>query len=345
MSLQSHFRTVATALALALIGAGCLPWPGDRGLTGACPDGETCSPDTPKGLWFGGDYFGPGPGITAVGGTQSITISVANGDQLVPFARAFDARTTGSALRIAGISPPRVTVSALARGSGLLRILEIGSGHLYDRIEIDAEPIDHVAVVRDLDDWRVHWLADPVTMEEPFALFAGAAPIPVELRLVSLDDVWLVDESTHVEASAPTMVTQSDWNHVGISASAAGLVTLRVQAGDGVARTVSIPVVDRIDDLVLSPRIVRPPAEPFAVGETRRFCFRAISDRLEVLGLKRWSYQATGGVTLTLFGLGEANPQCVDVTGQQPGSATLTVATANAQKTISLVVASMMRRP
>ncbi|HJZ87189.1 MAG TPA: hypothetical protein VKN99_18575, partial [Polyangia bacterium] len=47
----------------------------------------------------------------------------------------------------------------------------------------------------------------------------------------------------------------------------------------------------------------------------------------------------------TLFGLGEANPQCVDVTGQQPGSATLTVATANAQKTISLVVASMMRRP
>src|SRR5712692_3228335 len=95
-----------------------------------CPGGESCSTDTPSGLYFGGDGTGR-PGVTAVGGRQTLTIY--EGERGAELTRPFDASSTDPSLRVVSIRAPRVTLEAVTSGSAYLRILKPGTEFLYDR--------------------------------------------------------------------------------------------------------------------------------------------------------------------------------------------------------------------
>src|SRR5207302_10422867 len=110
--------------------AACAPL-GDRAITGKCPAGEVCSPDTPDGLQFVGpgvygDLFLTGPGTTVVGGTQAVTIMENSpGDIQRPFTLPYTA-DGGAAVGIAGQSGSTVTLAGLASGTNELRIVDPG---------------------------------------------------------------------------------------------------------------------------------------------------------------------------------------------------------------------------
>ena len=147
MQSRPGMRTYTMAfafLASLSLTAGCVT-AGERAGSNECPDGEVCSPNEPRGLYFQGsaladDFLGlvTGVGITAAGGSQ--TVEVLNAD-IHPLAYAFQATLQGGPFTMTDLAPPDVTLGCSAEGSTHLRIIDPSDGLLLDKVEVTSRPV------------------------------------------------------------------------------------------------------------------------------------------------------------------------------------------------------------
>jgi len=319
---------MASTFTLSL--AACVA-PGDRAYEPhQCPVGETCSDVTPDGLYFQGDDAIDPPGVTAVGGTQTITVLLPTRDRFTArFTAPFDAVSSGPALVIARTSPPSVTVAAAAAGGAYLRILERGTNLLYDRILLETQPIQRATVRPDelpLDD------TDP---GDAWVLLAGKRT-SLRVNLLAASGHWLADETLRLQMDAGGDAVQLSWNVAAVTAAAAGTVTLRATPGDQVSHTFPVRVASALTDIVpttLSPR----PETPIAVGAGALYCFRPLAGSDLVAGAD-FSFSASGSLSVS----GDRN--CASVTATAPGIAMLTASAEGFAKTFLITVRAGARR-
>lgn len=283
-----------------------------------CPEGETCSPDTPQGLYFSGasvfDQFSGGPRTTAVGGVQRIGV-LRSSDLGDYFEGSFDAEAT-DVFEIAELSPPEATVRATSEGFGYLRILEPGTDNLYDRVELDSAAVELIEMTPTGKQW-----VDPDVPVDGWSLLAGAEVLlGVRLRGSNLDDP-LVDESMIIEvkSGAAAGVESAVWDVVGVLPDASGEVTLQATLGDGTSHVQSFPISEKVDEIVRIISVLDQGEAPILAPKGQAvFCFRAMDAGFAVAGAS-WTFSSDGDVEVEPF------DSCAIVTATEIGPHTLTV--------------------
>ncbi|MCE9575340.1 MAG: hypothetical protein K8W52_19470 [Deltaproteobacteria bacterium] len=287
--------------ASALIAFAACATEGQRRDTGACPTGEVCSPATPDGLSFVGATFGddwlvldPALKITAVGGTQDVTI---NGIGSLPFSIAISTGALtadapiGAALRLHGV----------AAGDPLLRIVDPATRALYDRVTIHAAAIAQISITPATDQL--------VDQSERVALLRGSG-VDLVARLTDAAGNRLVDQRMTIAGAS----TRASWDTVHIASVPATEVALTITAGDRPALVATLPVVEGIDTLIAATPLT---TEPPAAGDSVLVCFDGHAAGATVIGLT-FSLSATGAdTTAPVFG------NCVSVTRATAGRVTV----------------------
>lgn len=293
-ALRASLYQLARVARLGVVGGAALALvasteSGERG-NGACPAGETCSPATPDGLLFEGAPLGIWPALTAhtiaAGGRQTFRLSYP--DEGGPFDLPFVAKVTSPAHAIAGAGPDRAVVSASSAGTGYLRIID-GNGELYDRLEIESA---EVATMRAAPAYDTSY---PAIDPPRWAAFAGGRAT-ISVVLADAGGTTVVDEDLALRSPVPS--ARVGWDSYDLTLGGAGVVALRVDAGNLVDQEVRVPVVDVFDDL--QPMA---PAET-GVGGDIDVCFRAwlrgaqpgVDDDTLVVGVPR-TYRVTGPAT------------------------------------------------
>lgn len=296
-------RMILMALVSSL--TGCLA--GDRASSGECPTGETCSDDTPEGLYFRGTtiagvlFGGLGPEATAVGGTQVIGIEDEAGND---FALPFEA-TAGGALEISATSGSDVTIAGALEGESYLRIAEPGTRLLYDRKLVEALPLDQLEVAPAI--------MEVVTPGTPVAFVAGDPQVAIALYGPADDEGVrrrLVDTSMTVD---PAGGTQTAWDTVQLEGAVPGIYPIDVTAADRSTATLEVTVV-------AGPTSLAPHADTPAqlmVEKPTFVCFSPLAEGKHVIGLA-YTYTVDTGEVLP-FG------NCGSVKAFSPGPLTLTV--------------------
>lgn len=266
--------------------SGCDEWDSPRPASGRpipsydCPKDETCS-DNATQLRYAGN-LGPPP-LVAVGGLVKIRV-----ESFIVSGSAFDATTgDGSVFATELVSPPFVTVRALAAGSTLLRIFEPGSTLLVDRTELTAKEISKVDLA------AVDQAVPPLCHENVAGGMLRGVRSPLRVRLDAADGTTLTDGSITVEAGTG-LVEQHDGSSFFYTPSTGAVAAMTVTAG-AKPWPVVIPIVDAIDDIVLSDRCLE------RIAQARLFCFSARSGELTVTGAT-WAITAPEGYVVDTGG-------------------------------------------
>jgi len=237
---------------------------GDTSCTTTCPAGETCSPDTPNGLYFGGattcnSAYAGGPMATAVGGTQTIVI---DGLGILPFTVAVD----GDAFTAMAGAGGTVAVTGVADGTAELRILDPGTGELYDRIALDVATAESAQVSSCTTLWgdgeptHVLW-------------FDSTALLAVEL--VGGGTV-LADQTMTI--ALPAGSNPYSWDSFAPSVPlATGTLAVETTLTDGTPLTATAGVVDHADAVTYAATLGEPLSDGLAVGDTGLYAFAATS--------------------------------------------------------------------
>jgi hypothetical protein len=324
---------VILALAAAMGLAACAPasQPGERSRRdGACPAEENCSDRAPKGLWFQGPrrfghelhLFTP----TAVGGRQTLTALYAD-EPHRPYVGGFQARITDRAIFDVAASPPEVEVRALSAGKAMLRLLDVDTDKLLDRIEIEAAPVARMSLAPyDLPTSATRW-----------ALLLDARA-PLGLMLHDKDNRLLADESTSVTSHGADVAREA-WDRYSVSAQYAGQVSFAVRAGSAPFFE-TVQVVSEIKDIA---------ADPPEIGATKALqvksgmnptslCFTARSGDAMVAGAA-WRFTPSTGVEASVKAPPEGLTSCALLRATAPGKGTLTVEASGFHKDFPLVVA------
>ncbi len=308
--------------------------PGIRAGTGGyCPEGEDCSDDTPQGLYFQGASFSDcvlfcdgAIKKTAVGGTQGVT---AYEDEWAdfPFDRPFAAAILGDSYAVEEVSPPDVTVRANLADWSILRILDPTSGELFDRVSIDAAPLDYV-LARPAGALELGLIDDI----EPWAIYTEHASVVI--ALYDEHGGRLVDEDMAVSLSSGTTgaLGRDRWDRLLLSGLEPGPVSLSVTAGEWAELEVELDAVDTVDAIEKIPDLWDDPAEPLPVGRTASYCFRGLSGGVPVAGLD-WAFASADAEIATP---GFAN--CASLRAEAVGPVALTVTAANAELTVTINV-------
>ena len=308
-------------------------------LIGACPTGEICSDQAPKGLLFWGaktsDSLGGDVAITAKGGTQTINVSLNSGDA-DPFSQAFDADTSDiNVAAISAVAPPTVVVSGESDGTSLLRLLEPGTDKLLDRVSIQVATIDKVTLFPD----QLYQIEEK---NAPWALFSGTTT-PIIVRLAAKNGDRLIDESIALTPAFGSAAPLA-WDLFGVTAPTSGDASFTINAGNG-SFTAKIPVVAAIDEIMYSTLLGNFFEEDkLDVSTGRLLCFVGRSSGVATVGAK-WTF--TGSSTLQIEPKNSLLPgldSCANVTGTAIGPATLTVDASSFTRTFNLNFAKKMAK-
>jgi hypothetical protein len=340
---------VRHALRLSLLGGAALlsvasgdAQGGDR-TNGGCPDGETCSPDTPDGLYFGGSVLGDAylpvvnaPQRIALGGSE--TISVFRDEAATSEFLGWKAVAGGPGIVVGAMAGNSVVVSGAATGSDFLRILDPRNLELYDRIELTVAPIERVALVPPkLDLVNDRQLFDS---SDPPGVVYKASRVSNRFVVALFDpaDVRLVDESMTLQ-SVTGFAKNVSWDGVRqTQALPAGTYTFNVGFGSGDTAPVSVTLVDRAESVLwveghdANQRV--PPESGLVYGTVGHYCFRAVSHAGIVIG-ETFVFSASG-----VLGVADHGNGCVDVTPTSPGLGTLFVTAGDGNLSIDLTVAT-----
>jgi len=307
---------------------------GERADTGECPAGETCSPDTPDGLEFVGTPLADtanveGPSPTAVGGTQEIALEDASDDAAFELPYTVD---DGGALGVEYVSHAGdiVTVRGTGIGANYLRILDT-TGELYDRKQIVGAKIDSIQIIPAGNEQvpvgeDVVFAAGRVTFS--FALWGQVQESsgPTEERLVDTSLTAQLANSLH-----------SAWDTLELDGAASGGYAVDVAAGDLVARTMPVTVVDAPDAMSADdPPTTVPPAD----ANDAFACFSATNAGRYVAGLE-WTFTIDGVPQIQ-------QTNCVSVvTAKTSGTVTVVASAGGQSATIQLAVGGSehARRP
>ena len=300
---------------------GCLG--GERALAGGdCPADETCSDQTPHGLWFrgagitGGDLLPPAISGTAIGGVQTITLDdVATGAPLAVPWRA----ELRDALVVERQEGPRVIVKGVAEGLTSLRIVDPATGALHDRHGVSARAVTAVTARAGGELLLGQWLVgDPASDQPP--LWIAGADIDAGIALESSGE-RVVDEQLTVALAEPggASLERLAWDRVVVRGASGGTVALTVSAGTLRDQRVELTVVDAIDGVVDGFRFA---SEPTRVGQTSSYCFEGRRGDRVVVGLG-WTFTVEGPAVEH-----SRRTNCVNVQANAPGRVTLTATAA-----------------
>jgi hypothetical protein len=319
-------RAGALAAAAALAAASNSPAGGQRA-NGSCPPEETCSPDTPDGLYFGSAPFGDAilegavvaPHRTAIGGIQTVRAFLDQAAQQ-PFTRPYDALAAGPSFSVAAVAAENISIHGEAVGTDYLRLVETGTQNLYDRISLETSAVDHAAIVPGpadvIDD-------DGLTATPPVAprWFVGGDGKAV-VQLFDMQGTRLVDETATIDA--PSTPALAQWDVYTFDQTLpVGPVLVKVTTGDGAAHDVNITTTDTVQSVIWTHGLsTRAPDTGLAMDEQEIFCFRAVDGGDAVLGAP-WSYQVTNDLTIT-----SSTTNCVFVKRVAAGAGTLTATAA-----------------
>jgi hypothetical protein len=325
--MRTWFRLGALGAAVLASVASNSPEGGER-TDGECPAGETCSPDTPNGLYFGATPLGDEvfdnvvePHRTAVGGRQTLTAWL-DGDADTPFT-GFQALPAGPAFEVVAATGNTIGVRGLATGTDYLRLVDPANRELYDRIALDVAEVADVRVVPN----RLFLAGDKALYEaaKPAVVYrAGASSLSFVIALYDANGVRLVDETLQMTLGPAFERDASTWDRFRPSgALTTGDKSLGFGLGDGSTGSVSLTVVDAADDVTwvagTGAGEDRMPAGGVVLGRAQRFCFRAENGGRPVIGAT-FAYAATPGLTVEA-----TTSSCVNVTGAGVGVQTLTV--------------------
>ncbi|MBV8760969.1 MAG: hypothetical protein JO257_26985 [Deltaproteobacteria bacterium] len=304
---------------------------GDRANTGECPQGEICSPKTPKGLHFIGvdlvDTLGlVGPSATAVGGTQNVALQYDRGDGiLIALDLPYQALTMDSkGVTVAATSGSVVSVVGQASGTDYLRITDTDGRTLFDRKLMDAGTLDTIQLVPSTfehtpTDAELAWA--PGTFDIGIALFGQVGTTPHE-RLV--DDTMTLDLAG---------ATQTHWDTLHLANAQPGTSTLMVTAGDKPPAPIDIVVTGTADSVMAD-------QAPTGVvsNQTTDVCFVALTGSRVIVGLP-WTFTVDGAP-----GTAALAADCVAVkTTKTTGTVTITAAAGGKNAMLTLPVSTMAR--
>jgi hypothetical protein len=336
------------ALRLALLGGAALlsvasgdAQGGDRA-NGGCPEGETCSPDTPDGLYFGGAVLGDSylPVVTAperiaLGGSE--TISVFRDENATSEFTGWTAVSSGPSLVVGDMAGNSVVITAAAPGADYLRILDPRNLELYDRVELTTAAIARVALVPP----KLDLVGDRELFDDPSpAVVYKASRVSNRFVVALYDaaDVRLVDESLSVQPGTG-FASGASWDGLRqTQALPAGTYDLDVGFGSGDSGTLSVTLVDRADTVVwveghdANQRLS--PANGLVFGTIGHYCFRAENGGRPMIGE---SYEFSGSGVL---GVTEHGEGCVDVQPTAPGLGTLLVTAGDGSVSFDITVAA-----
>lgn len=308
--------------------AACDPL-GERGQTGECPTGETCSALTPDGLRFGGadlgDQLFTDQLRTARGGTQTIALEYASGATFDLRYRADDAG--GASVAVAGTAGANVSVDGVAAGSNWLRIVDPDTGELFDRIVLGSQPIASARLVSTALESR------PVDDRRDLALWTTAHGFGVALEDAAHDR--LVDEAMTLQLAGAAHPT---WDTLVFSARpTVGTATLTVTAGDRPPLDVAVVIVDAVDTIAPIPDAN---TQPIATHPTLA-CFEAVAQGRFVSGAP-WQFTSDNGTVAS--GADALFPNCAQITPAHAGTVTITAAIGDVHVATTLPVAAATAR-
>jgi hypothetical protein len=304
----------------------------DAGPNGNCPVGETCSDDTPSGLWFVGPSLGDeiftstSRKALARGGTQYITVARNSGGD--PLTLDFDAMSDGPSLLITSAAPPRVTVTGGSPGTAYLRVLEPGTDLLYDRISFSTSAVSRVVAVPDGAYRAVDLFLEDAELDG-IAVWLGATA-NVVLQLFNTNDTRLVDEEMTLAPSATW--SRQAWDTLELQPSSAGAVSIGVDVGVD-HFDLSIPVATSADAIVGVDGFgggAPQPTQP--MGSERSYCFRATAANRVILGAP-FQFGTTSRLPIV-----STEGNCVRVGATAVGSALLAVTVGNRSESFPIEV-------
>src|SRR5262244_2672009 len=258
-------------LALFLV-TGCAAQ-GERAQDG-CPSDEICAP-LDGGLYFVGAALGDeelasddwaAPHTTALGGRQVVRVLHGPFVSSPPFVQPFNAGLRGDALAIASLDGPDIGIVGVAPGSAYLRIVQPGTGDLYDRILLPVAPAARASLVQPA--LRVDAPRRTGRLHD-WVIWAGR-DLPLVVAVEASNGDRLVDDGMTVNG-----VAGRPWDLVTVRATP-GPVTLGVVAG-GTSLPATIYATDLATDVVVD-----------GVAATGsgwlKMCFQAISGARDIYG-------------------------------------------------------------
>ncbi|MDC0741312.1 hypothetical protein [Polyangium mundeleinium] len=313
---------------------------------GACPPGEICSEQTPRGLvFFGARTFNDAEAnerlATALGGTQTMFLRYPE-PPYDPFVAGFKAMLVDSrAAAIESSGAASVVLRGVSEGQSLLRLLEPGTNKLLDRYAIKVAPVARVALLprelREEDADVVRW-----------KVLAGN-PALLGVLLFDPNDHQLVDEGLEVRAHAAE-VSRHAWDLFQVTVVISGeRVLLTMRAGDR-SFVSNVEVASSVDAIALRSPAAPEEGRPIEIkrgAPGTQLCFRAASNSTTVVGAT-WEFRPSETVSIERPEppSGEellntplwTTPGCVTLSGREVGPATLGVTASSHFEMFKLLV-------
>lgn len=265
---------------------------GDRAQNG-CPYDEICAP-LDGGLYFVAAALGDdevsgddwaAPHATALGGHQVVRVLHGPFLSSPPFTRPFDAAMRGTALAIASQQGPDIGVVGAAPGSSYLRILEPGTGDLYNRILLPVAPAARASFRQPALRFDAPRRAGPFP---DWVIWAGR-DLPLVVAVEAADGTRVVDDDMTVNG-----VSGQPWDLVTVRATP-GPVTLNVVAG-GTPMPATIYATNFATDLVVN-------GASQAGGGWLKVCFQAIYGGRNIYGAPYDVFPGTSAGQVTTDGV------------------------------------------
>jgi hypothetical protein len=303
---------------------------GDRAFeNGECPSGETCSDKTPRGLQFHGTstfdgLFDFGPNVTAIGGTQEVTIMIERGVTEVPLDIAFRAES-GTHVPVAATTGAVVTLHGDATGTDKLRIVDPVTAELFDRTSVAAAAIDSLG-------FGLAGLFGNPGKSTDIVFAPGDHRFAVALRAAPGSDGFrgrLVDRSMKLALAG---ATQLAWDTLDVKDAKPGTQTIAITAG-GADRTLLFEVVAGADAISVDLMT------PLTVGQEAIVCLQALNRGRFVADLANWTFASDNGAISNAL----PSSRCFDLKPAAAGTAHVHATAGGASADLALPVAAAAR--
>ncbi|HEY4243144.1 MAG TPA: hypothetical protein VGM88_25205 [Kofleriaceae bacterium] len=304
---------------------------GDRAVTGQCPAGLTCSPETPNGLLFQGTSFADsfftvnGPEVTAIGGTQQIGLFLNETNQPA-LTLPYSARATAG-VEVTSQTGSTIEVKGMATAQAELQIFD-PEGELYDETAVSTAALDRISLLRAdgvvlPDGEQVVWASAPVNLA--IALLGRTAGQTVESRLV--DTSMTIDTALDTE--------QTKWDELDIiEPPSEGDHEITVTAGNAGAMSIVYTVVDHADAIE-----VRDDSTALSPGVTAMYCYAATNNARFIAGAT-WTATTTNG-TIGAF----VDDGCFAVAPDHAGAVHVTLSALDASASFDYTAATARLAP
>jgi hypothetical protein len=305
-----------------------------------CPEGETCSPGAPQGLYFLGPVFADvpfggldvTPKAIAKGGLELIEIQTPPVDAWAtptgrPYPGSFRAESSSSALEVLTASGSAILVRGRSAGTAELRIVD-GLG-LLDRIALTVAEVEQVELRPVLVEDLRHPLADDVTGTVAWAALDGGGPLLLRARLLGAGRERLADQGLTTRSASVVLARgrSAPWDVLEFAPPTQSSLTVPLADGP------SAPVpIDRVSGVDRIERAVVPGSDGVLLADDspQTICFVAFSGERLVEGVA-WSFSASFPITATAPERG-----CLTGFKSQPGTASVRVTAGATMRDVEL---------